>query len=272
MKKKTFLEIVILMSVILALYVVNDKLVFYNFNESTADKSIVLNSDSVNKFETQLLWFDYNDNEISINKNILLSSENLNLYTLNNKEEQESIKISENSQKLSEDFTGSFLATLPVKQIDIDSDGRNENVLLTAKTDTLLTQGFNMVRTNFSNENIPIEVVLSNKKDISIYLNGVLLANQNVRIKSARGLDEVYKTDANGTISSLKIKDIRSGITVSYEDDNGKYYICSYIVESNKLFTPLYFEAMKPFLYCCLLSAVGIIAICIIRKYTYKYA
>ena len=57
-------------------------------------------------------------------------------------------------------------------------------------------------------------------------------------------------------ISNLKIRDLRQGITVTYNAGNNQTYVCSYIVESNKLFTPLYFEAQKPMLYRCLLSAV----------------
>nr|WP_295675663.1 hypothetical protein [uncultured Intestinibacter sp.] len=110
--------------------------------------------------------------------------------------------------------------------------------------------------TVFESKDIPLEVALSNKNNITIYVNGSILKNQNVNIKSARGLNKNYKTDSNGMISNLKIRDLRQGITVTYNAGNNQTYVCSYIVESNKLFTPFYFEAQKPMLYCCLLSAV----------------
>lgn len=272
MKKKNILITVACMLLIIVLYVVNDKFVFYNFHESTADKTIVLNNSSLNKMDNQLLWFEYNDNKMSLNKNVLMSSEGMKVYTVNNKEEIEAMDVSNKEKRLNENYTGTFLALLPEQRVDLDGDGNKEKVLLSAKTDTILTQGFNYCRTVFESKDIPLEVALSDKNNITIYANGRVLKNKTVNIKSARGLDENYKTDSNGMILNLKIKDLRQGITVSYKAGNNQTYICSYIVESNKLFTPLYFEAQKPMLYCCLLSAVGIAVICIVRKYKYAYA
>ena len=81
-------------------------------------------------------------------------------------------------------------------------------------------QGFNYVRTVFESKDIPLEVALSNKNNITIYVNGSILKNQNVNIKSARGLNKNYKTDSNGMISNLKIRDLRQGITVTYNAGN----------------------------------------------------
>lgn len=222
--------------------------------------------------DNQLLWFEHDNNKMSLNKSILMTSEGITLYTVNSKEEVETITVSNQEKKLSENYTGTFLALLPEQSIDLDEDGNKEKVLLTAKTDTVLTQGFNECRTVFGDEEIPLEVALSNKTDITVYVNGSILKNQNVNIKSARGLDKTYKTDSNGMILNLKIKDLREGITVSYKVGDNTTYICSYIVESSKLFTPLYFEAQKPMLYCCILSAIGIAVICMVRKYRYNYA
>ena len=63
--------------------------------------------------------------------------------------------------------------------------------------------------TVFESKDIPLEVALSNKNNITIYVNGSILKNQNVNIKSARGLNKNYKTDSNGMISNLKIRDLR---------------------------------------------------------------
>lgn len=272
MKKKNIFITIACMLLIIVLYVVNDNFIFYNFYESTADKTIVLNNSSLNKIDNQLLWFEHDDNNMSLNKNVLLLSEKIKMYTVNTKEEVETMTVSNKSKQLREDYTGTFLALLPEQRVDLDGDGKREKVLLTAKTDTILTQGFNECRTVFESEEIPLEVALSNKTDITIYVNGTLLKNQNVDIKSARGLDKTYKTNSDGMILNLKIKDLRQGITVSYKAGNNQTYVCSYIVESSKLFTPLYFEAQKPMLYCCILSAIGIAIICTVRKYRYNYA
>lgn len=272
MKKKNIFITIACALLIIVLYVVNDKFIFYNFYESTADKTIVLNNSSLNKIDNQLLWFEHDNNDMSLNKNVLVSSQGIKMYTVNNKEEVETMTISNKKEKLSEDYTGTFLALLPEQRVDLDGDGNKEKVLLTAKTDTVLTQGFNECRTVFESEEIPLEIALSNKTDITIYENGNILKNQNVNIKSARGLEKTYKTDSNGMILNLKINDLRKGITVSYKAGDNTTYICSYIVESSKLFTPLYFEAQKPMLYCCILSAIGIAVICMVRKYRYNYA
>lgn len=272
MKRKNILITISSMVLILVLYVINDKFIFFNFYESTADKTIVLNNSSLNKISGQLLWFEHEDNEISLNKNVLLSSAGMKVYTVNNKTEVENLNVSDKQQQLSERFTGTFLAQMPEQKIDLDADGTKESVLLTAKTDTVLTQGFNYCRTVFESEDIPLEVALSDKNNITIYVDGKILKNQNVNIKSARGLDETYKTDSQGMINNLKIKDLRQGITVSYKTSDSKTYVCSYIVESYKLFTPLYFEAQKPMIYCCILSAISIAVICMIRRFRYSYA
>lgn len=207
-----------------------------------------------------------------LNKNVLLSDNNLDVYALNSSEEINPLAISDKQTQVSEDCSGSFLAVLSEATVDMNGDGESENLFVTAKTDTLQTQGYNVVRTNFEQKNIPMEVVLANNTDITIYVNGEVLKNKTVNITSSRGLDKNYTTDENGQILGLKMKDVRSGINISYEDENNNYYISSYIVESRVLFTALHFEAMIPLLYCILISAVVIAIICILRKYKFDLA
>lgn len=126
MKKKNIFITVGCMLLIIVLYVVNDKFVFYDFHESSADKTIVLNNSSLNKMDNQLLWFEYDDNKMSLNKNILMPSEEMKVYTVNNKADIETMKVDNKPKILSENYTGTFLATLPEQMIDLDGDGKDE--------------------------------------------------------------------------------------------------------------------------------------------------
>ncbi|HEX9062772.1 MAG TPA: hypothetical protein VF941_21590, partial [Clostridia bacterium] len=168
--------------------------------------------------------------------------------------------------ELVDNYSGTICAVLPPFSKDINNDGTNENIRLSSKIDTLLTQGLGPVKTTFLYDSIPMEVSYKGDGKIVVYFNKKPLADRNIKLISNKGLDRSVKTDDLGAIEITDLRDLRSGINVIYLDQKSNtYFISSYMVQSNTLFSKSHFDALKSFLIVFIISLFIIMVIVVLR-------
>jgi ferredoxin len=240
----------------------SNKVFFYQFNTSISKVVLGMQKNTKSKVHGQLLWFTYNDDYINLNLNTFLDSSKISILALTAK----GSKQLDSTLTLSNDCTGSIAAVALPCQFDADNDGKTDLVYIAAKTDTQLTQGHIPVNTQFSDEKLPFEIVLTNKSTITLYYNNSPLPNQEVTVNFSHTDGQLMTTNANGVIPGLDIRDIRKGLNVQYKDSNKTYYNFSYQVENNSLFTVRHFSSMKPIFKIVLLTAALICVLLVLRN------
>lgn len=272
--KRQNILIAVLMIIIFLIAFFSQKVVFVLSNPSMRDMKLQVEKSSKSDAAYQLLWFETEDSTIKLCLNMLLETRGLNLYALDKggaicpivpaqivKHNEKPVSI-----ECSDNYSGTICAVLPPFSKDINNDGTNENIRLSSKIDTLLTQGLEPVKTTFLNDTIPMELFYKGDGKIIVYLNKKPLAGRNIKLISNRGLDRSVKTDDSGAIGITDLRDLRSGINVIYLDQKSNtYYISSYMVQSNTLFSKSHFDALKSLLIVLIISLFFIMAIAVLR-------
>jgi hypothetical protein len=211
-----------------------------------------------------LLWFDFNNEIIELNVNMLCNSSQMKLYALTKEEQISPISISKSAIALKDTYSGSVAAVLPSFEADLNNDGIMDTVNLYAKADTIFTQGFVPVRTNFTDIQIPMEIHNLGRGNIEVLYNQKPLLNKELQVFSNRGLNKVIKTDAQGVLKLNDIRDLREGTIVVYTENN-VYHIASYTVESSALFSKNHYKSLIPLIKVLCISAVIIIILTVLR-------
>jgi hypothetical protein len=214
-----------------------------------------------------LFWFGQQNQMIKLNYNALLGAQPFSLYALTKQEAIVAVPLqqSRTAERLDKDYSGSIVAVMPPVQLAPGQDDRAEKMQLSAKIDTLFTQGRIPVRTAFADPRIPFEVCfkgyqgnqmldvcLKGKPAIQLLFNTKPLCNRTVRLVSRRGhgsgVDQRLTTDASGKLYIKDVRDLRSGISIIYRAADQIMYITNYRLEANSLFTKRYLKALAPLL------------------------
>ncbi|WKY45762.1 4Fe-4S binding protein [Eubacteriaceae bacterium ES2] len=253
--KKLFTPTIVILSVFLCvLAYFAYAFEFFNFSTDASGYTISENS------EKDGLYFTYSENTIILNT----ADIDATIYALTLDGVSEMTQA--NMSALNDNYLGSFIATIPEQTSDLNQDGINENLYCFAKTDMEFTQGYRPTAPEFDNELFPLEVIFSDRTTISLNFNGEVLANQTVIVYSERSGQTEYTTNEAGEITDLPILDIRSGILVTFFENNTTVYQMHYQVEDNTLFTSRYLSALSPFFLILILSVLGIILCLILRR------
>lgn len=218
---------------------------FFKFKDPLARASLSIVEDEND------LSFTYENDEITLH-----SGENTTVYALTT----EGIKTVEGryTASLPSDFLGSFAAVQTVGQ-----------EIRIAKTDMEYTQGYSASANAFLSEEIPFEVVYSDRERFTVYFHAEKLRNTDTIIRLADGTEEILRTDENGDIDELDLNEVREGLTFYYTDD-GTTYSINYQVEAVTIFTRRWLSAMMPFGIIILLSVLCIVLDIFLRKHLYE--
>lgn len=263
--KELFITILAMIVVFLVAYF-NSKVTFH-LPDVTIDKmSVQVEKIEYSKAPYGLFWFDFNNENINLNVNMLCDSDQVKLYALTNEEKISAIPVSKSAMALKATYSGSLAAVLPSFYADLNNDGTKEKINLYSKADTIYTQGWVPVRTNFSDSQIPMEIHKIGYDTVEVLYNQKPLENKEVKLYSNRGLNKSLKTDAAGTLKIKDVRDLREGIIVVYQEENNVYNIASYTVESNKLFTKYHYKALIPLAKVLVISVVVILLISALRR------
>lgn len=171
----------------------------------------------------------------------------------------------ESSRPIQEDFTGYFVAVTGARQADIDGDGKIETVYDSARAD-LGPHAYAAVPRGFHSEEIPFELCFEERKKIQVFFQGEVVADSFVSVTASDFEDKVFETDGSGYVKNLPVKYIRSGLTISYEPEEGTVYRMYYALEDYAYFSPHFWKAQIPLLLIFALSAAGIAIVHLIRE------
>lgn len=263
---KKIIVLFIAMIVVFLIAYFNTKLTFYSPNSGIDKMNIQIEKIEISKVPYGLFGFDFKNESIMLKVNMLCDSSQIKLYALLKDEKTSSMEVKKSVITLNDTYSGSFAAVLPTFEADLDNDGRKEKVNLFAKTDTIFTQGFVPVRTNFTDIQVPMEINNLGRGNVQISYGQKPLSDKEVRLFSSRGLSKNIITDKNGTFKIKDIRDLREGIFVVYVAQDNSYNIASYTVESSKLFTKYHYNALKPLIIVLAISCVLIVIIIALRK------
>ena len=256
MKKKKYIILFVLIVLSIGI-ILGNKVSFYKFDTSISSYNFSTEKSIRNDIKDNILYFAIENDNLMLKNDVLLDNSNINVFALT----KDSVKeVDRTSEKLDKRYIGSFFAIAPEIEVDIDDDGTKDKVWVGAKGDTLLTKGGNAKFSSF--DKIPFEVVLSRTNQLTFYFNGEVLANKEVHISTENKSNESFCTNEKGIIDDIKLKDIRNGLNFKYKDSDGKYYLLSYMLEENSIFTHRHLEAMIP-IFCILGISLGIIVIII---------
>lgn len=157
-------------------------------------------------------------------------------------------------------------AAAPVRELDLDGDGRMENVYDFARAD-FGSHTYELTPRAFHLQEIPFELAFEERKVIQVFYRGKPLVGGQVTVTAADGVQKVYTTEQHGWIDGLPIRNIREGFTVRYSPDGQNVYRMYYAVEDYAYFNEHFFRAQIPLLIILLLTAVSILVIYFVREY-----
>jgi hypothetical protein len=260
---------VLLALVIFLLCYFNQSLTFHAATNSIDQMDIRVENSLLAQAPYHLFWFGQKDKTLKLHYNSLLGNQPLSLYALTKKEAIVTVPAQQSrlTYRFAKDYSGTVAAVLPPVQVDLNNDGRNEIIQLSAKVDTLFAQGFHPPRTTFGDPRVPFEVCFKGQQTILLLFKGRPLGGQTVRLISRRGfglaMDRTVVTDAAGRLRVNDLRDLRTGIILIYLARDQTRYIASYRLEGNTMFTKRYQEAFAPvvkILQWAVLSAAFLIA------------
>lgn len=171
----------------------------------------------------------------------------------------------DNHNPIREDFTGYLIAVMKERQADIDADGTPETVIDAARAD-FGPHAYAAVPRRFNSSEIPFEACFEERNKIQIFFQERAVADSRVLVTTNDFQNRVYETDASGYIKGLPVKYIRSGLTISYEPEEGTVYRMHYALEDYDYFSPHFWKAQIPLLLICVLTAAGIILVYFVRE------
>ena len=126
-------------------------------------------------------------------------------------------------------------AAAPVRELDLDGDGRMENVYDFARAD-FGSHTYELTPRAFHLQEIPFELAFEERKVIQVFYRGKPLVGGQVTVTAADGVQKVYTTEQHGWIDGLPIRNIREGFTVRYSPDGQNVYRMYYAVEDYAYF------------------------------------
>ncbi len=211
------------------------------------------------------VWFSYGDDgkEVFYGIDEGISEESLTVYALTQTGEISVTYGTENP--ITEDSLGHFIAALPVAEMDLDGDGETEQVYDYARAD-FGSNSFNPAPQSFLSGEIPFELVFTERKYIMVYYGNEILTDAEITVTSYNGETNTYRTDENGWIDGLSIRDIREGFTASYSPDEKTVYRMQYALEDYSYFSVHFWKAQLPLLLVFALAGIGIVAVHLIRN------
>jgi hypothetical protein len=242
----------VLVLLILALIYFDEAWTFYPDTASIAQMDIRVENSLVSQAPYHLLWFGQQDQTLKLHYNELLGEQPLSLYALTKQEAIVTVPPgqSRTAYCLDKEYSGTIAAVLPPVRLELGRDEPIEQIHLSAKVDTLFTQGFTPVRTIFGDSRIPLEVCFKGNRAIMLLYQTKPLCNQEIRLVSRRkfgfAVDQKVTTDAAGMLQVKDFRDLRTGISIIYRAGERVMYISSYRLEANSLFTKRYLKALDP--------------------------
>jgi hypothetical protein len=251
-----------LVILISALVYFGKQVIFFPEPVAINQMNLEIQNSPVSPSPYQLLWFEVNSQTINLNYNFFLNSKPLVLYALSKQATISEIQSRDGKRAyggLSEDYSGSLVAVAESFKVDLDQDGVMEKVRLAAKLDTLFAQGFEPVRTDFSDSRIPLEIVFVRNNQLKVLFMGKPLVNQALRLILQRAPERPITTDASGSFTVNDLRCLAQGISVMFLSQEHVCYIASYTRESYSLFTPGYRIAMEPLVQVVIFAAVAIL-------------
>lgn len=266
---KEYLILFIAMIIVFLTAYFNTKLTFYSPNSGINKMNIQIEKSEYSRVPYGLMWFDFRNETIKLNVNMLCDSSQIKIYALSKDEQVSEVEVSKPVISLKDTYSGSFATVMPSFEADLNNDGNKEKINLYAKADTIFTQGFVPVRTNFTDKQVPMEINNFGRGNIEISYGQKPLADKEVRLFSIRGLNKSVKTDENGILKVKDVRDLREGIIIVYVAEDNSHNIASYTVESSTLFTNYHYIALKPLIIVLAISGVLIAIIIALRKMYY---
>jgi len=211
------------------------------------------------------VWFSYGNKgkEVYYGLSEETSEDSLTVYALTQTGEVSVSKGDENP--IRPDALGHFIASLSMKELDIDGDGEAEKVYDYARADFGLN-AFNPAPQRFLTEEIPFELVFAERKYIMIYYENEILKDAEILVTSYDGEQKRYMTDEHGWIKGLPNRDIREGFTAAYSPDGGIVYRMHYALEDYPYFSVHFWKAHLPLLVIFALAGIGIVVVYLIRN------
>lgn len=213
--------------------------------------------------EVSDVYFSYDDTAILLHVQGGVEPDDIQYYGLT--ADGVAVMGEEHVSHLTGEYTGSFLAVSKLQYADYNSDGARDRLHFAAKTDTEFSQSNEDTGNIFGSAAYPFEVVLNYRQEVQIYFNDEPLKNTVLSVTDSEGLARTLSTDENGVLNELSARDAWNGFTAAYSDNNMDFYILSYCVEQNSLFTLRHLRAMTPFLMILALAGTGIVFCLVIR-------
>lgn len=247
MKKKTtgrILFAVFAVALCAAAYFAAD-ITFFQYDDPLARASLSVVNDN------EPLSFTYDNDAVTLH-----GGNDTTVYALTT----EGISVVDENEysSLPPSFLGSFAA--------VQVDGNTTRI---AKTDMEYTQGYSASANAFLSEEIPLEVVYSDREYFTVYFHTKPLTNTGITATLADGTEKAMTTDENGNLTGLNLNDVRNGLSFTYKT-NDHTYIINYQVEADTIFTARWLSAMLPFGIIIIVSAVCIALDVFLRKLLYK--
>jgi hypothetical protein len=248
---KNLVKVLLLLVIFLLVYF-NNLVPFHTATDSIDQMDIQVEKSLLAQAPYHLFWFGQKDKTLKLHYNSLLGNQPLSLYALTKKEEivMAPARQSRLAYGLDKNYSGTVVAVLPPVQVDLNNDGHNERIQLSAKVDTLFAQGLHPPRTTFGDPRIPFEVCFKGHNTLLLLFNNQPLGNQTVRLISRRGfglaVNHTVTTDAAGMLQVNDIRHLRTGINITYQARDQIQYITSYRLEGRTMFTKYHQEALTP--------------------------
>ncbi len=210
------------------------------------------------------VYFSYDNTAICLNIENKIDEDDIQYYGMTT--EGIAIMAEEHVACLTDAYSGSFMAVSKLQYSDYNNDGVRDRLHIAARTDMEISQSNENEACPFGSEVYPLEVLFNYRQVVQVYFNDAPLANTELPVTDAAGNTSCYATDENGVLTELSARDAWNGFTISYTENNQDFYILTYCVERNTLFTLRHLQAMTPFIIILAVSFAGIALCLFVRR------
>lgn len=239
--------------------------VFYNFHMEPSDYTYQKSDDPRPESAASDIWFSYaSDRELQYGYADSIGDSEPQFYAMTTDGPQP-VTLTD-VEPLRQFFSGNFIAALPAREMDVDGDGATETVYDFARAD-LGPHSFDPFPVYFHLQEIPFELALFNRNSIQISWEGQPLPGGEVTITSCDGTVSRYQVGDDGRITGLPVRDIRNGFTATYSPDGKMVYRMYFALEDYPYFSLRFWKAHLPLLLTLGLTALGIVAVQLIRTW-----
>lgn len=233
----------------------------YLVKQGLAGTQLRTESVTDSEMEDQFLWFSYEDGQMVLKSQSLFTSIPSTIQYL----DLEGTVHTVDTENMVFDggMSGTYFAMAEKTVLDLDGNGEMETIYATAKTDANETQGYAHFSRVLGSEEIPIELVMSSNEGLTVLQYGVPYVGK-LKLVSKRGLNK--EIECTGEEIPVDLRDLRSGLLVKIENEKQEVFLGSYLAQEHTIFTKEHFKVMQNIFLLVVLAAVGISAICWIRK------